>query len=942
MHDILQSASEGRGQSVLIEGTAGMGRTRALRCAMDAADQYGLHLLTARARAMERHADHSLAQQLMDGARTLAHGTGTGGALPGPARAGHLNCPFPYDPRPGAAADAAHPLARLLTADVPLLLAIDDLQWADPASLRCLGYLMARLERTPLVVIATVALGETPNDPVMAEVLSSFRHRVLLSGLGREDTARLTADTFDCEPEPDFVETCRTATGGSPYLLEALFRVMRLHGLRPDCAAAERIGELAPVDVADALLPRYERACPGAVSVLRAVAVLEDSASGTAIARLSGMDGLRAADVVEALVRAGVLTDQGVVRFAQPLVRAAVLGRLPPSRRDPLHARAAQLLQETGAPAEQVATQLLCVRSRLGLHWTCTVLCTAAGEAMRRGEPDQARVYLHRGLKECEGLCQGKLLRALGQLELSADPAVAVGFLQRALALHAQVEDRADIRLCMAHALHLLDQPDEAERVLLDGVAETHGTCEPSAQTLRVERWLLAELGTASHSGAEAEPAGSVEPLPVDAAASPGDRHARLSLAALRASRRGEGREQAVRQARQALHEEHTSLDWRVATRTAPVHVLARADELGLALKECQAMLDHAQASGSRTLHALARGMRAEVRYRMGDVPGCLADARAALDPGRDASARHWSRTGQAVAAAVGALLETGGLRQANRLLGDVGLDAELPGGADYAPLLFHRGRLRVACGYLQAGMADLVECGRRSRAVDQLNPAVLSWRSEVALVHAAVGEHDEAMALVEEELLRARRWGAPRAIGRALRATGLLARGRTGEGPLRGAVEVLEASEARLDLARTLADLGILMRKSSRLGEAREYLRRAQSLAEQCGASVLAQTARQELLVAGARPRRLTEVGIDALTPTERRVALMAAGKFTNREIAGRLFVTQRTVELHLSRVYRKLSVSGRAGLTEYFADLPGNGPWPTPCDTTDDRATV
>lgn len=173
MCDILRSASDGRGRSVLIEGTAGMGRTRLLRSAMDAADEYGLHLLAARARALEQQADYSLAQQLMAGVGSILDDAapvpdpGIASVLPGSASAwsGHLHCPFPYDPQPGAPAHALHPLTRLLTTGVPLLLAINDLQWADTASLRCLGYLMARLENTPVAVIATVALGETPNDP---------------------------------------------------------------------------------------------------------------------------------------------------------------------------------------------------------------------------------------------------------------------------------------------------------------------------------------------------------------------------------------------------------------------------------------------------------------------------------------------------------------------------------------------------------------------------------------------------------------------------------------------------------------------------------------------------------------------------------------------------------------------------------------------------------
>ncbi|MFH8786696.1 helix-turn-helix transcriptional regulator [Streptomyces roseoverticillatus] len=934
MHDILKAAGAGRGQSILIEGTAGMGRTRLLRHAMDQAGEHGLHLLSARARASEQDVEYSVAQQLIAGARTLLAGTAPEADGPVTWEA-HQGCPAPYAAHPAPGSAALHPLARLLSSGTPLMLAVDDLQWADTASLRCLGYLMARLENTPVAVVATVALGETPGDPVLAEVLSSFRHRTLLRGLSAEDTARVAADAFaapdlapdSAEAAPDlrFVEACRTATGGSPYLLEALFRVMRLHGLRPDARAADRIGDLAPVEVADTLLPRYDRAYPGAAAVLQAVAVLDGSATTAVIARLLGLDALGAADVVDSLVRAGALTgEDGVVRFARPVLRTAVLARVPPSRRDALHARAAQLLHESGAPAERVAAQLLRVRSTLGLHWTCTVLYTAAGEVMQRGDTGRARAYLHRGLEECEGACRGKLLRALGRIELAADPAAAVEHLRSALALEPDADCRADIRLCTAHALQLLGRPEEAERVLLEGVAEARGAEEDTASVLRAERCLLRELNavdTVVDAVVEADCAGAAEPLPPAATATPGERHTRLSLAALRSSRRGEGRDRAVHQARQALQEEHVSLDWRIATRTVPLQVLARADELDLALSECRALLDRARAEGSRTLLTIAHSMRAEVRYRSGDVAGCLEDARAALEPAGASPCGHWSRTGQAMAAVVAALLETGELREANRALSDFGLDADVPEGAHFAALLFHRGRLRVACGHPQAGLADLLECGRRLGAAGQLNPSVLSWRSEAALVHAALGERDAALALVDEELGRARRWGGRRATGRALRAAGLLAKGLGGEEALREAVEVLEDSAARLDLARALTDLGILMRKSSRLGEAREHLRRAQSLAEQCGAAVLAQTARQELLAAGARPRRPTEVGIDALTPTERRVALMAVAKFTNREIAAKMFVTQRTVELHLSRVYRKLAVTGRSGLAEYFA---------------------
>ncbi|MEH6377272.1 helix-turn-helix transcriptional regulator, partial [Streptomyces sp. KLMMK] len=96
----------------------------------------------------------------------------------------------------------------------------------------------------------------------------------------------------------------------------------------------------------------------------------------------------------------------------------------------------------------------------------------------------------------------------------------------------------------------------------------------------------------------------------------------------------------------------------------------------------------------------------------------------------------------------------------------------------------------------------------------------------------------------------------------------------------------------------------------------AREHLRAAAALAEKCAAHVLVQELRQDMVEAGARPRRDTEIGPASLTPAERRTALLAAEGLTNKEIAGRLYVTRRTVEMHLSRVYRKLSISDRRAL--------------------------
>jgi DNA-binding CsgD family transcriptional regulator len=220
------------------------------------------------------------------------------------------------------------------------------------------------------------------------------------------------------------------------------------------------------------------------------------------------------------------------------------------------------------------------------------------------------------------------------------------------------------------------------------------------------------------------------------------------------------------------------------------------------------------------------------------------------------------------------------------------------------------RARLRLAQGDARAALADLVAVGRRQAAMREPNPATLDWRSRTAFAYAALGRRPAALAIAREELQLARRFGAPRAIGIALRTVGAIADELE---RLEEAVEVLGASPARLEHAYALADLGVALRHRRRVVEAREPLRQALDLAIGCGAEPLAGRARTELAIAGARPRREQLSGVEALTANERRVATMAAGGRSNREIAQALYVSHKTVEKHLTAAYRKLGVGGR-----------------------------
>jgi DNA-binding CsgD family transcriptional regulator len=176
----------------------------------------------------------------------------------------------------------------------------------------------------------------------------------------------------------------------------------------------------------------------------------------------------------------------------------------------------------------------------------------------------------------------------------------------------------------------------------------------------------------------------------------------------------------------------------------------------------------------------------------------------------------------------------------------------------------------------------------------------------------------DEALPLALEAVDRARVWGAPQSVGIALRTLGLVEGGASGLKLLLQAVEVLADSQWRLEYAKALVELGGALRRANKRSEAREQLRLGLELAHKLGASGLEARAQTELAATGARPRRLMLSGLESLTPSERRVAEMAAENMTNKDIAQALFVTPKTVEVHLSSVYRKLEISSRAQLPD------------------------
>jgi DNA-binding CsgD family transcriptional regulator len=304
---------------------------------------------------------------------------------------------------------------------------------------------------------------------------------------------------------------------------------------------------------------------------------------------------------------------------------------------------------------------------------------------------------------------------------------------------------------------------------------------------------------------------------------------------------------------------------------------------------------------------------RALHHLRIGNLADAEADARVALETGPRLPGLH---AAVALAALLGTLAERGEYEAAEAAEERYRLAGQFPATMQAGWLIAARGRLRLATRRPAVALGDLLAAGDLFARLRILSPSAAPWRSDAALAQLALGAQAEARTLAAEEVTLARAFTGPRTLGVALRAAGLTDGGRRGIELLRQAVRVLEGSGARLEHARATADLGAALRRAGRRADSRAVLRVALDLAHRCAAIALTERTRTELVAAGGRPRRLVLSGLDSLTPSERRVAQLAADGLSNREIAQNLFITTRTVEGHLTHAYQKLAITSREQL--------------------------
>ncbi|MFH8750775.1 AAA family ATPase [Streptomyces rimosus] len=832
---------------------------------------------------------------------------------------------------PGALADdpphapavqrAFHDLYRLVADELsrrPLVLALDDVRHCDELSLRWLDFLLRRADGLPLLVVltrqaeGTVLSRGAPAHRALADLTAHRRTTMLrLLPLTETDVAEAVRRAFPVPAAPVFVSRAWAVTAGNPCLLDHLLRELRAEGAGSGVVGADRIPEVGGRVLAHWTHTFLDRRPAWVGEVARAVAVL-----GEPGADLVGPLAAVPADVVEdalTVLRGAGLLLPGGRHFTDGSVRAAVLATLDTHALVYLRTRAALLLSDAGRPAEEVAGHILELPS-VSEPWMPGVLREAAVRAGKRGAPEAAARYLYRVLEVDPGSVEvrARLAGALAE----TDPPEAMGLLRGALAPSVDIRTRARIAAqfgttCLAAregsaALGML------EEVLAALDAELGPDPLPADRELRtlVESVLLI-VGAHSRStfaGARKRAAG----MTVPEGDTPAQRQKLGAMAVLRVFDDEADPEPAVQCALRAVRSPQLPLkNWSLINSG---FVLALADRTDDALRALDRLLRHGRENSAVWTYSLALSIRALVLHGLGSLPDALADARRAV---QISEAEQW---GETVAlprlALAGVLVDRGEAARAEKLL--AGID---PVWRDQYVWSFYRylmahGRARHALGDPEGALALFLECGRSLEEAEVRNALYLPWWAEAACVLAELGRAEEARDLAAHGTRLARRWGTPRVLGLAALARGVATPGEKGVALLGEAVQALAASPARVEHARAELVLGqTLLAADDRRG-AREHLRAAADLAQRCGALTLGQNARGALLAAGGRMRKMTGSPLDLLTSMERKVAGLAAGGARNRSIAQSLHVSVRTVEMHLTNVYRKLAITERAQL--------------------------
>ena len=918
----LEKATAGTGVLVVIEGAAGIGKTMLLRAAFESAAREGILALSARGLERERDLPFGVVRQLFERMLIELDPDARDSLLSGAARlAAPVVAPYEMPDVPVPEASLLHGLYWLvagLSERAPIVVTVDDVQWSDRASLSFAAYVAQRLDGLPVLLAVTVRSTDPEADSDEVRSLLTAADAVIRPRpLSLTAVTELIRDRLGYAAEDDFCESCHRATGGNPFFVQELLLELESERLAPTAANASAVSYMAPESVSSALLARVRRLSGAAQRLIEAVAVLGDPTELRSAAAVADLEHEVAAEAVDDLVVSGLLEPDRTLTFQHPIVRGAVYGGLAVTRRAEMHAHAARLLAADGAPPDRCAVHLLNTNGQ-GDPDTVVMLRAAARRSLFRGAAEIAVSYLRRALAEPPvPEARAAIVHELGHAELRAGDSAAVERLELALEQNQDPETRAPIVQDLARALLMSGASDAAIELLDRESAIIRDRDREAGLHLEAESLSVTYVGRG---------VSAVEPERIEfARALGGETPAeRAVLAAIVPPLAATGDTPAAEIAELCERALAKGRLLGELTSEAPQFVLlaqelAFADELGSAGIHLDHGIHDARGRGSPLGFFFCSAMRSMVSYRRGELLDALAFATEAIDVARQHGWIASFPTGAAFFA--DSLIERGDLDAADAILAEAAPVNEPLSGRSalmFNGIVYRRGALSLARGNAEDAVKTLLDLDERMREIGDLHPARHSWQETLALALSASGDETGARHYARQALEQARRWGTKSSIGIALRTDALVRSESHRVEGLREAAAVLKESPARLEYARVLVDLGASCARAGSRADARDTLRETLDLADRCGAAVLAQRARRELVAVGGRPRRPRATGSQSLTPSERRVAEMAVSGLSNPEIAQSLFLTRKTIETHLGNVYRKLDIHSRDQLAD------------------------
>jgi DNA-binding CsgD family transcriptional regulator len=885
-------------RALVIAGEAGVGKTSLWQAGLGRAEAAGLRAIAARPTEAETSFAHAALGDLLGRHAEVLE------ELPAPQRhaleVALLVAERRETPDQQAVALATLAALRALARPAPLVVAVDDVQWLDRPTAAVLAFAVRRLADEPIgLLLAQRTAGAAP-APLALDRAGLPLDRLGLTPLSLGAVQRLLQRRLDWVPSRPVLHHVHELSGGNPFFALELGRALQAGSLRLEPGAP------LPVTL-DALVgTRLKGLSPVA---RRALAVAASMAQPTLamVNVVAGEDALAEAEQAQI-----VAVRDGVVRFAHPLLASGAYAATDPVTRRALHAAIAERVSEPEERARHLALAATGADEAVA-----AALDDAARRAESRGAPAAAADLFERAARLTPA---GRTSDARRRTTDAARCVFHAGDSRRAREmLEAQVgtaepgAERARVLLLLALVRGYDDDLRAAEALMREAIAEAHGDKELRAAAhnqlagilfrLRERLREAVEHATAASSSARVETAAEALGARLLTEAALGDPQARVTL-------------------ERVLELDPHGGHRRVMAR--PLFTAAFAwlwwDELERARAAFETLRADAAELGDESSLAYVLVMGAQIACVRGDV---RAAARYA-DEGQALA----EQTGQATVGAYSLALRA----LADAIAGEVEPGRER---AERALAIAVRTNGRPAEHFARAALGLLeLSIGRPAEVVRALGPLVDFLRAErIVEPGAARVVPDQVEALVAlgeleaaEELLawfeaNARRLARRSALAAASRCRGLLAGGRGDVqgalAALRGALELHDDVPIPLELARTRLAYGTALRRSRQKAAAREALEAACGELDAIGARAWAARARAELARVGGRPP-----ASGALTPTERRVAELVAEGLQTKQVAGRLFVSPKTVEGHLSRIYGKLGVRSRTELAHRLAE--------------------